>query len=592
MSDEDPPAPIEQVCDPSSQRSFEVPEWFANNAEFDLRYATRVQPLVCGEDAFAAVSRALNGAQHSINMCFWGLDPAMLLKRGTAENWDNTEILGEILLRKAIDEGVTIRMIVWDHYFESIGSMGIGSSETDPTNQDTGGNSRNLERFRSFTSNIPNIDVRMTNALSTIRWTYFPSFHQKSIIVDIENPPASTAFVMGHNMLVSYWSKQSLRKYDNNRQFYLQNNREIDADDFASDVRRARETYEFYRDMTGYVPPNHAATVERFRQQYDALRNATAQNRFSYTTHRAPHLKPYLDVSSQIWGKAVTDVYDNFSRVWKENAGSAPPAHPPVSQFQASGHTAPAQVAATFPLTQAKDIEKLYRHAMQNADRYILMVNQYFRNWPLTDEIIDWWAQHRDIPCRKKVPLMIVTNDWNLPENIDTLGFMDRASARAQAGHDGVTRDKFLAAEAPISLTKMLTEEQGDHSTIYVHAKLLLVDDVCYSIGSANYNRRGMESDPELNIGVLDGQEALRLRREVMNILVGDPMNDLGAGNDPMDAFARWQSMVTANTNASASSARLPHGRVVSYSATTRDPNDETGNRRADASTGGGSTIA
>lgn len=114
-----------------------------------------------------------------------------------------------------------------------------------------------------------------------------------------------------------------------------------------------------------------------------------------------------------------------------------------------------------------------------------------------------------------------------------------------------------------------------------IHKNRTRTGGVFYSIGSANYNRRGMESDPELNIGVLDGQEALRLRREIMNILVGDPMNEFDRGNDPMLAFAKWQDMVAQNSVLAGSPVRLPHGRVVSYAADRRDPNDERANRLA-----------
>ncbi|MCF6443151.1 phospholipase D-like domain-containing protein [Nereida sp. MMG025] len=546
-----------------------------------MRPATTVSPLVCGEDAFAAVARALRAARSSINLCFWGLDPAMLLERGTENNWDKQAILGEMLLEKARNPAFRIRMVVWDHYKVGIGSGGSGAE--DPTDADLGGNSTNLAKFRELVKDYPNIEFEMTNSLSTNPIHLFPSFHQKSIIIDIENPSAATAFVMGHNMLVNYWSSVNLRRVSPRRQFYLRTMDQVSADQYAQQLETARKNYEFYRDMTGYVPPHHAATVERFRQEYEALRDLEHAGHFTYRTETSSRIKPYLDISTQIWGKAVVDVYANFSRVWKANTGNNPPAAPAVSRFSGRARRAPAQVAATFPKASppARDIEKLYLHAMQNADRYILMVNQYFRNWPLTDRIIDWWATNRDIPRKKQVPMMIVTNDWNIPANIDELGFFDRQSVRTQAGHDGVTFDKFNAAGTPISMTTMLNEEAPYHSTVYVHAKLLLVDDVFYSIGSANYNRRGMESDPELNIGVLDGQEALRLRREIMNILVGDPMNEFDRGNDPMLAFAKWQDMVAQNSVLAGSPVRLPHGRVVNYTADGRDPNDERANRLA-----------
>lgn len=48
--------------------------------------------------------------------------------------YDKDVFLGELLLRKAIDENVQIRIIVWDTYFTGIGSGGSGAD--DPTDAD------------------------------------------------------------------------------------------------------------------------------------------------------------------------------------------------------------------------------------------------------------------------------------------------------------------------------------------------------------------------------------------------------------------------------------------------------------------------
>eukprot|EP00644_Phytophthora_capsici_P014209 jgi/Phyca11/525367/estExt2_fgenesh1_pm.C_PHYCAscaffold_30127 len=39
---------------------------------------------------------------------------------------------------------------------------------------------------------------------------------------------------------------------------------------------------------------------------------------------------------------------------------------------------------------------------------------------------------------------------------------------------------------------------------IYIHSKIMLIDDVYLTIGSANWNRRSMTSDSELNANVID----------------------------------------------------------------------------------------
>ena len=172
-----------QPYDPSAQRTVSPVDWFGPHQEYPARTSTAVSPLVCGEDAFAAVARVLRSARRSINMCFWGLDPAMLLERGTAELWDHDAILGEILLERAA-AGVQVRVVVWNTYYQALGSGSNGAE--DPTAGSGGENSANLAWFRDICKDRENIEVKMTDSLG-VR-TKFPSFHQKSIITDIETP--------------------------------------------------------------------------------------------------------------------------------------------------------------------------------------------------------------------------------------------------------------------------------------------------------------------------------------------------------------------------------------------------------------------
>jgi len=570
MSDGATP-PINQPFDASTGRSISAVNWFSKQG-YPHRASTRVIPLVCGEAAFSAVGKALRAANHSINMAFWGLDPAMLLERGTKDNYDTDNILGEILLKKA-QSGVQVRIIVWDSYSVGIGSGGSG--ETDLLDADTGGNNTNLKFFYDLAKTTPRLEIKMTNAYSGL--TALGSYHQKIITVDVETPAKATAFVMGHNMLVPYWSTKALIPNQPRRQFALKitgkGNGSVDLPDIAALERSIANTEQDIANLPKFIGDDPGelefrtreyqnsiaqtrAEIEQAKQQYA---RKSGSSFLKYEAIPASQLKPYLDISTQIYGGGVVDVYNNFERVWKLNGGTIYPQssslYPAAFGDASSNKTTEAQMGATFDKAGEDAIADFYFNAISNANRYVLILNQYFRYWGMSERIVEAWKE-RDIPDQKKVPIYVVTNDFNV--------------STSQRGHDGETLKIFTDAKIPISLCKMATRENIGRKEIYVHAKLLIVDDVFYTIGSANYNYRSLKGDPEFNVAVVDPRQAQGLRREIMNMLIGNPMNDMMHG-DPMDAFTSWEKGVKENTAAHSDGDTLPNGRVIHYEAATNN---------------------
>ena len=83
---------------------------------------------------------------------------------------------------------------------------------------------------------------------------------------------------------------------------------------------------------------------------------------------------------------------------------------------------------------------------------------------------------------------------------------------------------------------------------IYIHSKLMLVDDTYITLGSANLNARSMVSDSEFNICAADHDFVQAARRSVWGNLAG---NDLNGGDGSLESVAQthkdWQQRMEKN---------------------------------------------
>ncbi|WP_241088695.1 phospholipase D-like domain-containing protein, partial [Pseudomonas viridiflava] len=82
-----------------------------------------------------------------------------------------------------------------------------------------------------------------------------------------------------------------------------------------------------------------------------------------------------------------------------------------------------------------------------------------------------------------------------------------------------------------------------DWMSVYIHSKLMIVNDVYTTQGSANINTRSMMGDSELNICHEHADTTQQLRRR----LWGLHTNGFGAQDDPEEAFFAWQKIVDNN---------------------------------------------
>jgi len=162
-------------------------------------------------------------------------------------------------------------------------------------------------------------------------------------------------------------------------------------------------------------------------------------------------------------------------------------------------------IARTMPgdgeTEDVREIERLTLDAIRTAQRTIYCESQYFASRIVAEAIADRLVE-------KDGPEIVVIN----PESAD--GFLEAEvmdSARAQM-YDLVRRadmhDRF----------RIYTPRTEGGQAIYVHAKLLVVDDVLFRIGSSNLNNRSMGFDTECDLVVEAGPDEHDLREQIGNI--------------------------------------------------------------------------
>src|SRR5664279_1573012 len=86
--------------------------------------------------------------------------------------------------------------------------------------------------------------------------------------------------------------------------------------------------------------------------------------------------------------------------------------------------------------------------------------------------------------------------------------------------------------------------------TVYVHAKVCVIDDRWASVGSDNFNRRSWTHDSELSAAVLDttpaGNGADNYARDLRVALGREHLDDVGECTDPRAMFDAFAHSATA----------------------------------------------
>ncbi|KAK4269260.1 hypothetical protein QN277_022444 [Acacia crassicarpa] len=459
------------------------------------------------------VYKGIDGAKYLVYIAGWSFNPQMVLVRDP-----ETEIphalgikLGELLKRKA-EEGVAVRVMVWDDetslpFIKNKGMMNTHDEDAFAYCRHT----------KVICRKCPRLHHKFP--------TWF-THHQKTITVDAKAPTKS----VNDREIMSFIGGLDLcdGRYDTEEHSLFQTlNSESHCNDFyQSNIAGASLSKGGPR-----APWHDAHACVIGGAAWDVLTN--------FEQRWTKQCDPSLLVPTSSLANLMPQTFSSMptERNWK------------VQVYRSIDHISAHQFSRK--LTAERSIHDAYVEAIRRADRFIYVENQYFIGG------CQLWDKEKHSGCRNLIPIEIalkvvskikakerfavyvVIPMWpeGIPESEtvqdilywtrETIRMMYRLIGEAiqASGESGHPRDylnffclanrekkeegEYMPPHCPHAETQYWNAQKSRRFMVYVHSKLMIVDDMYLLIGSANVNQRSMdgERDTEIAIGCYQPQD-------------------------------------------------------------------------------------
>lgn len=233
---------------------------------------------------------------------------------------------------------------------------------------------------------------------------------------------------------------------------------------------------------------------------------------------------PYHEIQAYFTGELIEKLSKVFTERWKLCAGNElvlPPAR--------SGHYLPHGIgtpiragSAALSRTQGqtfvkvrepvKEIRALYVDAIRSARHLVYIENQYFSSYAVYRALIDRMEDHG--APKLNVVIILPKKPSALVEEI-SVGLLQArilSILRQTAKKNGHSFGVYYSASF---------DHNGEEVPVYIHSKLLIIDNSFATIGSANTTNRSMGLDTEINISWEAAPLDLRLTRSIRKLRLG-----------------------------------------------------------------------
>lgn len=460
--------------------------WFIRSG-FPAQSGNTVVPLVDGHASWLEGMKMIKAAQNTIHLAFWMMSLNMELERPTKLQFKGRKArkpftLRELLLKK-VEEGVKVRILLW--------MPGTGPKTTAQMFGASEGTAMDL--YLGPLSPMPLVKLATMKGVFDLQLIKdalsgkfevllephpktIGSWHQKTMIIDEEH-----VLMGGMNMKENDWDVPGHQLYDYRRMGHKRSAK--------SRKRRKRK-------------------------------------------RKKPDFTIRHDLMAKVNGAISFDVAENFALRWNQAIKDGrffteKATRIPGSSYLSSRSSRPrnAQIVRTMP----KGYKPLpggetgcfeaYMKAVRNAERFIYIEDQYFRSQPLAKELA------KALVRNPSLVLIVVTMPDHLAE-------FDLGPVKGLAGPSSYWTAKavdIIRKVQPkfnlftLKVSDLDRKKKRIYDNIDIHAKIMIVDDEWYTIGSCNVNDRGFFLDGEMNVCVHDPRTAFSLRSQLWEEHLGVP---------------------------------------------------------------------
>ncbi len=522
-----------------------------------------IEPLICN-DYLPEFKKALTSAEKSIYITVWGFDAALPLVRTPQEliAYNHETILGELLKHKA-EGGVKVKILVFYATFKSV--VGGVIRTTVPgyrtSNQWLDYISPDAENLSSYRrrwlstakeGKINNLEFSTRAAVK-----YPPYYHEDEQEVESLEP----AMRQAKSRQAQWPQRYKIRRAGFGINSDYKHPYELDPDLRNKDAELLREWALISRSyiqglkdeyqQKGYIwPHDHILSLSSHHQKvivvdhelpdsetccgfvqgmnllpeyFDSVEHPyKGDNRFSE--------EPYRDIGVKVRGACIPDLFRNFKESWNLHVEKSQITEEPkdgsLYSEQLKGYKLSGQVLRTYPIRRERKIEDWTYMAIAKMNNFLYIEDQYFRHEGFADAIIKE-AQKKDGPLYVFVISIPNSGGKTRQRTLEAIGREDLLISEEEAEEKATERleevkAKMEAANVKVHVcclrtstyvprqeqwygkTLLTTSPHNKYKDIYIHSKLLIVDNAHYLIGSANHHVRGMQTDTEVSIAVED----------------------------------------------------------------------------------------